>query len=145
MRRLQLMMFAALLTLALAGVSSSALARGGARPTVVSANCHGHSFKPGRIILACADAGLYVEHLQWQRWGRIEAEGTGTGTGRTCKPSCAAGGTRSGAMEIRLYAPKVCRQDGRVHFTKIKYRWSDGSPIAGTPDSGVVPSPCRAV
>jgi hypothetical protein len=145
MRRLQLTTFAALFTLALAGAAASAPAKSGAAPTVVSANCHGYSFKPGRIILACADAGLYVEHLQWQRWERAEAVGTGTGTGRTCKPSCAAGGTRSAGMEIRLYAPKLCTQDGRVHFTKMRYRWTGGSPIAGTPDSGVIPSPCRAV
>ena len=46
-------------------------------------------------------------------------------------------------MEIRLYAPKLCTQDGRVHFTKIRYRWTDGSPIAGTPDSGVDPVPLQ--
>ena len=145
MRRSQLMIVAALFTLALAGVSSSALAKGGDPPTVVSANCHGHSFKPGRIVLACADAGLYVEHLQWDRWGRAEANGTGIGTGKTCNPSCAAGGSRSAGMEIRLYAPRLCEQDGRLHFTKMRYRWTNGSPIANTPDSGVIPSPCRAV
>jgi hypothetical protein len=138
------MMVTALFTLALAGVSSSALAKGNP-PTVVSANCHGHNVKPGRIVLACADEGLYVEHLQWERWGRAEANGTGIGTGNTCDPSCAAGGSRSAGMEIRLYAPKLCTQDGRVHFTKMRYRWTGGSPIAGTPDSGVIPSPCRAV
>ena len=48
-------------------------------------------------------------------------------------------------MEIRLYAPRLCEQDSRVHFTKIAYRWTHGSPIANTPDKGVIPSPCRAI
>ncbi len=129
----------------LAAVAVSVPAEGAKPPTVVSANCHGHNFKPGRIILACADAGLFVEHLKWKRWGRQEAEGSGTGTGKTCNPNCAAGGSRSGPMEIRLFRTARCAKDGRVHFTRIEYRWDEGSPIAGQPDRGVVPSPCSAV
>jgi hypothetical protein len=143
--RARLALGAAALSIAIAGVlAGGAVGRGGG-PTVVSAYCHGHNFKPGRIILACGDAGLYVEHLDWKHWGRGEANGIGTGTGKTCTPSCAAGGTKSASMEIRLFKPKYCTQDHRRHFTKIRYRWTHGSPIAGQPDSAVVPSPCRAV
>jgi hypothetical protein len=114
-------------------------------PTVVSANCHGHNIKPSRIILACGDAGLLVEHLKWKSWRRAEAEGEGTGVGKTCNPNCAAGGTRSGPMEIRLFKTARCAKDGRVHFTRIEYSWNGGSPIAGQPAKGVVRSPCSAV
>jgi hypothetical protein len=112
---------------------------------VVSASCHGHNFKPGHMILACGDAGLYVDGLEWKHWGRREANGIGTGTGKTCDPFCAAGGTRSASMEIRLFAPRYCSQDGRVHFTKIRYRWTHGSPIDGAPDQNVIPTPCRVI
>jgi hypothetical protein len=138
-------MIVVVLGLALTGMSSLAYAKGGHPPTVISANCHGHNFKPGRIILACGDAGLYVEHLKWKHWGRKEANGIGIGTGKTCDPFCAAGGTRSASMEIRLFKPRYCSQDGRVHFTRMKYRWTYGSPIANAPDKGVIPSSCIAI
>ena len=136
---------AAVLIFALAAVSSAAWARSAHPPTVVSASCHGHNFKPGHMILACGDAGLYVDDLDWKHWGRREANGIGTGTGETCDPYCAAGGTRSASMEIRLFAPRYCSQDARVHFTKIRYRWTHGSPIAGAPDQNVIPTPCRVI
>jgi hypothetical protein len=130
---------------ALIVVAGPAAAKGGRPPTVVSAQCHGHNFKPGRIILACGDAGLLVEHLTWKHWGRREANGVGTGVGKTCEPDCAAGGTKSAGMEVRLFRAERCEQDHRVHFTRIRYRWTHGSPIAGQPDQAVIPSPCRAV
>jgi len=136
---------AAVAVAALAAVAIVAPAEGAKPPTVVSANCHGHNFKPGRIILACGDAGLLAERLQWKSWGRSEAEAEGTAVGKTCNPNCAAGGTRSGPMEIRLFKTARCAKDGRVHFTRIEYRWNEGSPIAGQPDGGVVRSPCSAV
>jgi hypothetical protein len=145
MSRSRLVVGAALLVLVAMGAVSGAALGKGKGPTVVSANCHGHNFKPGRIVLACGDAGLFVEHLDWTQWGRSEARGTGVGTGETCKPDCATGGTKSAGMEVRLFQPRYCSQDGRVHFTKMRYRWTEGSPISGTPDSGVVPSPCAAV
>jgi hypothetical protein len=135
---------AAAIVLAIA-VAPAITAAKGKPPTVVSANCHGHNFKPGRIILACGDAGLLVEHLKWTSWGPSVAKGSGTGIGKTCDPNCAAGGTRSAPMQIRLFKTARCQQDGRVHFTRIEYRWTNGSPIAGQPDKGVVRSPCSAV
>jgi hypothetical protein len=123
----------------------SALASGTRAPTVVSANCHGHNFKPGHMVLACGDAGLVVEHLDWKHWGRREANAIGTGTGRTCKPDCATGGVKSASMELRLFKPRYCSADGRVHFTKVRYRWTYGSPISGALDSGTFPFPCSTV
>jgi hypothetical protein len=143
MRRAAIAAVAASAVLAVAAFAMPA--EGAKPPTVISANCHGHNFKPGRIILACGDAGLYVEHLIWKHWGRKEANGIGTGVGKTCKPFCAAGGTKSASMEIRLFRPNLCGQDGRVHFTRMRYRWTNGSPIKGQPDRGTIPSPCDAV
>lgn len=145
MSKSRLIVGAALLSLGMTGALSSSALGKGKPPTVVSAYCHGHNFKPGGIILACGDAGLYVEHLDWKHWGRGEANGIGTGTGKTCRPSCAEGGTKSASMEIRLFKPRFCSQDGRIHFTKMRYRWTHGSPIAGQPDSNVIPSPCATI
>jgi hypothetical protein len=130
---------------ALAGLMPSALAKRSHAPTVVSASCHGHNFRPGHMVLACGDAGLYVEQLDWKHWGRQEANGIGVGVGKTCDPYCAAGGTESASMEIRLDKPRQCAADGRVHFTRVHYRWTYGSPIAHTPDAGTIPFPCGIV
>ena len=47
-------------------------------------------------------------------------------------------------MEIRLFKPQRCAQDQRVHFTRIRYRWTHGSPIAGQPArSGGQPLPLQ--
>ncbi|HEY7257342.1 MAG TPA: hypothetical protein VH476_11755 [Solirubrobacterales bacterium] len=139
-----LILAAAIALLLMAGAGPAAAMHSGP-PTVVSAECHGHNFKPSRIILACGDAGLVAEHLKWASWGRREAKGSGTGTAETCDPNCATGGRRSGPMEVRLFRTARCSRDGRVHFTRIEYRWANGAPIAGQPDRGVVPSPCSAV
>jgi hypothetical protein len=144
MDKLRVSIALALFALALLG-HSSALAKGSRAPTVISANCHGHNFKPAHMILACGDAGLYVEDLDWKHWGRKQANAIGTGTGKTCHPDCAAGGTKSASMELRLFKPRYCSADGRVHFTKVRYRWTYGSPIVGAPDSGTFPFPCRTV
>ena len=110
-------------------------AEGAKPPTVISANCHGHNFKPGRIILACGDAGLLVEDLKWTTWGRREAEGSGTGYREDLQPELRCRRQPQRADGDPAVQDRALRE-GRRHFTRIEYRWEEGSPIAGQPDRG---------
>jgi hypothetical protein len=75
---------------------------GPASAATVSAAGHGTRFvvlncsfrpvvKPGTIVLACADAGLGVDHLHWTRWTRHGAAGYGTFWENLCVPNCVDG------------------------------------------------------
>jgi len=62
----------------------------------VVANCttappHGLTARPTEIVIACADAGLGVEHLTWSSWTASSATGQGSLWLNLCKPYCADG------------------------------------------------------
>jgi hypothetical protein len=108
---------AALLALMIAPEAALASASG----KVYVTNCTHADFKPSLIILACGDAGAYVQKLNWSKWNSTSASGSGTYTYKTCKPNCAAGGTKSVAANVALSKPKSCpkAKKGKV-FTEIR-------------------------
>lgn len=61
-------------------------------PRYVVLNC---SFKPvvapSTFIIACADAGMGVQHLHWTSWTPKLASGYGTFWENDCTPDCADG------------------------------------------------------
>ena len=42
-------------------------------------------------MLTCADGGMIVTDIKWQRWDSKGATGTGTYSQNMCEPSCAEG------------------------------------------------------
>lgn len=43
------------------------------------------------MVLACADAGVRLEGLQWSSWTSLSATGVGTLVYNDCTPDCAGG------------------------------------------------------
>lgn len=128
-----------LATVALLVVAALAPAAGQAR-TYVSSQCDNAAFKPKAIVLACGDAGLAATKLTWNRWSGESASGVGTGRQELCEPNCAEGKVARAPMKVVLFRPRLCPQDGKRHFTKVRYTWLQGAPTG--PKSAVTPLPC---
>jgi len=132
------------LAIALGAFAATVATAKPANRTYVTANCSGAAFKPKSIVLACGDAGLIATRLQWTQWGTKKAHGAGLGVEKICKPDCAAGKVAKEAMKLILSKPRLCRQDGKRHFTKVHYKWLPASPGEG-PNQGTIPLPCSLV
>ncbi len=109
--------------------------------TYVAGDCAGAAFKPREVVLACGDAGLTATKMQWKQWSSTRASGVGTGEEKVCTPNCANGRVAKGRMQLLLSQPRLCSQDGKRHFTKIRYTWPNGAPGEG-PKQGTIPLPC---
>lgn len=109
--------------------------------TYVTSGCNGAAYKPSRIIIACGDAGLIATKLKWSEWGASKAAGSGVGEEKICNPNCAEGTVGKGQMKVSLFRVRLCSQDGKYHFTKIRYSWPNGAPGEG-PKQDTIPLPC---
>ena len=95
--------------------------------TLLISNCKKGFFEPKKVILACGDAGLIAQGLDWSSWTGKRAEGEGTGVAETCIPDCASGGVAREPIELVLSKPAKCKGGTRL-FTKIRYSWPSGAP-----------------
>lgn len=69
---------------------------------VLTWDCESSEYKPQAITLTCADAGLYVDKIQWSSWSQLDATGTGIFYENLCEPSCADGQLVSEAVNVEL-------------------------------------------
>ncbi len=76
--------------------------------------------RPASIVVACADANFYVDHLTWSSWGARSAVGKGTAHVNDCTPNCAAGHFHTFAARIRLSKVVGCVK-GRREFARIEW------------------------
>jgi hypothetical protein len=58
---------------------------------VLTWDCESAVYKPESITLTCADGGMTVGEIKWQRWDTGEAIGTGIYIENSCQPDCARG------------------------------------------------------
>ena len=57
---------------------------------VLTWDCESAEYKPESITLTCADGGMAVGDINWQRWDSEEAIGTGIYLENSCQPDCAS-------------------------------------------------------
>jgi len=76
--------------------------------------------RPARVVVACADANFYVDHLVWTSWKASTATAIGTGHANDCKPYCSAGHFHAFRISIELSKPATCAKGQRV-FTRIAW------------------------
>ncbi|MBV8064283.1 MAG: hypothetical protein JOY73_02015 [Actinobacteria bacterium] len=99
---------------------------------VVWTGCtHKPEVRPASIIVACADANFYVDHIRWSSWGAAGAVGKGTAHRNDCTPNCAAGHFHASPVTVRLSKVVTCVK-GRREFARIS--WG-----AATADSETLP------
>ncbi len=112
-------------------------ANASASKVYIAANgCTGSSFKPAKVILACADANLYVASLKYKSYGSSSASATGTFHYNTCTPNCAAGKFKTQSGSVSFSAVVSC-SDGRRYFSSARYSYGKQS---GTDD--IKPTNC---
>jgi hypothetical protein len=72
--------------------AATAPAAGAAAPEYVMLNCDFKAVvRPSSYVLACADDGMGLVHMQWTSWTAHLASGYGTFYENDCTPSCASG------------------------------------------------------
>jgi hypothetical protein len=67
--------------------------------------------RPEQIMLTCADGGMIVTEIKWQRWNTEEAIGSGTYSQNMCEPSCAEG--KRVEVPVRLRLSELLEYKGR--------------------------------
>lgn len=110
-------------------VAAPASAAGTAKASdTVVIDCAGKKVvKPKEIVLTCADAGVGVFKISWQRWGMNAAIGTGTLSWNTCLPkNCADGTVLTYPVRIRL--SRLASGPGVTAFTRMKLAFPEGGP-----------------
>jgi hypothetical protein len=65
-------------------------------------DCTKPRIRPSRIVISCADFGLFVTINHWNRWGRPKAKGKGDLHANTCRPDCATGKFKEYPVKVRL-------------------------------------------
>jgi hypothetical protein len=65
-------------------------------------DCETAEYKPETITITCADGGVLVEKIQWSRWSKEGATGTGIYSENLCEPNCAIGKRVSAPVELTL-------------------------------------------
>ena len=78
--------------------------------------CNHPRVRPTEIVFLCGDAGAYMQHIRWRRWGGSIAVGTGLYSEKTCVPSCAGGPIRRHQATIWLGNIGRCRGQGAKRF-----------------------------
>ena len=114
------------LPLAVGLLALAAVPAGSAPKTLFPANCGAPSYKPTRIVVACADGNNRLARIKWQSYGTDAASGTATAVVNDCEPNCAAGEFHSFRAVVTLNKPKDC---GRYRqFTRLVERFTDDKP-----------------
>jgi hypothetical protein len=94
-------------------------------------NCTREQYKPARIILSCADAGIRLGKLRWSHWGRTSAVANGTYEKNVCKPTCSAGHLVTRPVKVTLTQPRACPGHAHPAFRRATFAFSSGaSPSA---------------
>jgi hypothetical protein len=81
--------------------------------------------RPRRLLVAANGA---ITGLQWERWGDVDALGSGTLAVPDCDPTCASGGMDRRHATVRLSSPRLC--GGATYFDRARVEL-DGAPGAG--------------
>jgi hypothetical protein len=105
-------LIAGLIIIALTAGSVFAFGKSYARD-IYTYNCELLEQRPEQLTKFCADAGVYVYNINWERWGYNGAEGTGIYSQNLCEPSCAEGTRVEEKVDLYLSGIKVI-EDKRV-------------------------------
>ena len=112
-------LIAGLIIIALTAGSVLAFGKSYARD-IYTYDCEILEQRPEQLTKFCADAGVYVYNIKWERWGYNGAEGSGTYSENLCEPSCAEGERLDSPVKVFLTDLKT---DGKKYYlTKFRYQ-----------------------
>jgi hypothetical protein len=103
---------------------------GGEKKVFGIQDCGKPRVKPKRIVLACADFGLYANHFDWRHWGARKARTDGVLHAKDCTPSCAEGRLVDYPVEVilRKIKTETCNGITGRFYTKIKLNFPAEAP-----------------
>jgi hypothetical protein len=100
------------------------------------------TYKPHKIVLACGDGALYVNHIKWTSWGAKRARGHGRVHVNTCDPSCAQGHFKTyKGGKLKLFRRRTCSNGPKHQFLRARLTFSGKHP-SGAPKTFVYPRQC---
>lgn len=83
-------------------------------------HCDNKSYKPGSVVITCADFGSRVRHLEWSVWNRTTAVGFGFNLSKDCTPAYNCHSYRSVPARIVASRPRYCLNVGHNSFTRVR-------------------------
>ena len=110
-------------------VSQSACGSQSASADMFTFNCDSSEIKPVEIVLTCADAGMYVDHINWDTWSANGATGTALYNANDCDPYCAAG--KMVSKKVRVKLNQKYSYKGKMYLRNLVITSTDGSDLPG--------------
>jgi hypothetical protein len=96
-------------------------------------------YKPDKVIVACGDGNFVIVKLEWSKWTRKAASGSGTGKLNDCMPNCAQGQFHSYKVKLIASKPVTC-SNGKREFSRLA--WYFRHKHKGVVRRGAVHRPC---
>jgi hypothetical protein len=90
-------------------------------------NCESRVQKPSEIVLPCADAGIYVDQIQWSTWERAGAVGAGIFHVNDCDPDCADGTMHQAPVRVELR--NFEKYKGKYYLRTLEITSKDGKNL----------------
>lgn len=91
--------------------------------------------RPGQLVLACADQGLWAKSLTWSSWSATSATATGVITWRVCTPNCAESTKWDTASAQVTLTDPVSEPGDQILFTKLEMHVTGSTPTGFTRDA----------
>ena len=115
---------------ALALVALATPAAGGSSRIFGVEDCGKPEVEPDRIVFACADFGLFANHLDWTHWGHRRATAEGVLHAKVCKPDCASGYFKDYPVTVTLHKIKTwsCNAFRARFYRKVKLSFPGDRP-----------------
>jgi len=96
-------------------------------------NCGMQDYKPSSIIKFCADAGVTIEGIEWDTWGKDGAEGKGIYRINDCIPTCVAGKFHDANVIVTLSKIKAINGKPTLTFVSIMTNDKKNLPLSDSP------------
>lgn len=90
-------------------------------------DCEYPEQRPRAITLTCADAGIYIDQIDWSRWDSEGAQGRGTYNVNDCEPSCAEGTFLR--AQVKIHLSRLDDYQGKFFLRTLVIRSTDGKNL----------------
>jgi hypothetical protein len=114
-------LIAGLIIIALAAGSVLTFGKSYARD-IYTYDCEYLEQRPEQLTKFCADAGVYIYKIKWERWGYNGAEGTGTYSQNLCEPNCAEGKRIEEQVDLYLSGIEVIEGKRVLRYLSVNTR-----------------------
>jgi hypothetical protein len=88
--------------------------------------------RPEQLTKYCADAGVLIYDIKWDRWGYNGAEGSGTYSQNLCEPSCAEGKRVEAKVDLFLSGIEVIEGKKVLRYLSANTRNGELLPSGDT-------------